>query len=639
MQLSDALLASVVASLKAAGESGEASKRREDRTPLVGRAVIVPCGAHTGRKPTNVGVRDLSPSGIGIVHTSELQTGERFVLLLPRGASKVASGVLCSVANCRRAAGGSFLIGATYIALVRANQPPRPLESHLNAVPEPTSLPVKDLLAAFRKQAENVLKPEELTLLHEIERRLAQPKPAEVSPTVLGAPRVKADVVPAAAPAPPASDARSDKRGPAEIRPLLTRDECLQRAEKAMQARTLSGVVAQVITLAASPRGDMSELAALVSRDPILSARILQAANSVSYMSTRGIVSTVAEAVRNIGCATVRDIAAALGVFDAMPPSGPDGFNPIRCWQHSFAAATLCQRLAPEADGGPAYLVGLCHDLGEILFHTHFAAEYQQVIEAQQASGKRRDEVERVMLGMTHGELVQTILRCLKLPDAIREPIEDHHRTGVVGRPETALGRVLRLADLYANGVLLASSTHSPVAPLSRPECRAAAGAENPPRPDGLALRGEIFGLTAMLARLSPKEDAALMTPPYAHRPQRLCLVRDPSLSSFDPIEAALESMAELQVRNAMPSAEQLNGFEGVVVVARSTSAAGFTSHEVTAAARIRPALWLTGRVDEGSVPPNSAAPIAWPVPLNRLAEFVEQICADAQPQPRSNAA
>ena len=84
----------------------------------------------------------------------------------------------------------------------------------------------------------------------------------------------------------------------------------------------------------------------------MLSARILQAANSVSYTSTRGIVSTIPEAVRNIGCATVRDIAATFGVFDAMPASAADGFNPIRCWQHSFAVAT---RLERKSLSGPTW--------------------------------------------------------------------------------------------------------------------------------------------------------------------------------------------------------------------------------------------------------------------------------------------
>ena len=40
----------------------------------------------------------------------------------------------------------------------------------------------------------------------------------------------------------------------------------------------------------------------------------------------------------------------------------------------------LSQRLVPEEQSGLAYVVGLCHDLGEILFHTHFAEEYRQLL-------------------------------------------------------------------------------------------------------------------------------------------------------------------------------------------------------------------------------------------------------------------
>jgi CheY-like chemotaxis protein/HD-like signal output (HDOD) protein len=468
-------------------------------------------------------------------------------------------------------------------------------------------------------------------LLSRVRKYIGEPRQEAAGPAKQTVPSPQAPA-PAVQPTPQAA------RPPvtaASTQRLLSREDCIARAQQAMQARTLSGVVAEVIKLAASPRGDMSDLASLVARDPVLSARILQAANSVSYASTRGVVSTIAEAVRNVGCATVRDIAGALGVFDVMPASGPDGFNPIRCWQHSFAVATLCQRLAPASLGGVAYLVGLCHDLGEILFHSHFASEYRQVIEAQQATGKRRDEVERLMLGMAHGELVQTILTCLGLPDEIRQPIEEHHRTGPARRAESAIGKILSLADLYANGVLLASSIQSPLAPLTRPECRAATGQENPQRPDGVLLRGEIFTMTAMLARLSPKEEASLLAPPYSKRPGSICLVRDPSLSAFDPIHAALESIIEVAVREAMPAGAELEGYSGVVVLARSTSVAGLTATEITAANRTRPVLWLTGRIDEGSVPPTSVPPILWPLPLNRLGEFADKLGVARAPEPR----
>src|SRR6185312_10064813 len=320
----------------------------------------------------------------------------------------------------------------------------------------------------------------------------------------------------------------------------------------------------------------------LVARDPLLSARILQAANSVSYTSTRGMVSTIPDAVRNIGCAAVRDIAASLGVFDAMPACSPDGFNPIRCWQHSFAVATLCQRLSGDNNSGLAYLTGLCPDLGEILFQTHFGAEYRQVLESQQATGKRRDELERKMLGLTHGEMVLTILRCLGLPETIRNPIEAFHNAGVAARPANdPTARILRLADLYANGVLLAASVQAPVMPLSRPECRGATAEEHPSRPDAVSLRSEIFALTAMLARMSAKDEATLMTPPYPHRKVRVWLARDPSLSSFDPIAAALESLSDATISDRLPTSEEAAGHRGLVVVSRSTTAPGLGGFEI----------------------------------------------------------
>lgn len=400
-----------------------------------------------------------------------------------------------------------------------------------------------------------------------------------------------------------------------------------------MQARTLSGVVGQVIALAASPRSDLSDLASLIARDPMLSARILQAANSASYASTRGTVSTIPEAVRNIGCSAVRDIAAGLGVFDAMPACSADGFNPIRCWQHSFAVATLCERMAGDADGGPAYLIGLCHDLGEILFHTHFGAEYRQVVDAQRATGRRREELERRMLGMSHGELVVTIMQCLGLPDAIRRPIEAFHKSGIAARGALdAPTRRLRLADLYANGLLLASSPQSPLVPMTKPECRAAAGQDEPARPDGVPLRAEIFALTAMLARLSSKDEAALMAPLYPHKSVRVWLARDPAFSGFDPVAAALEALADVTVQSRLPDAAEAAEHRGIVVLSRNAGSGGLRAPEISRAAALRPnaplpALWLTGNVD-GMPPaqPGCITPALWPVPIVTLADFVARL-------------
>ncbi|MDB5292192.1 MAG: response regulator receiver sensor signal transduction histidine kinase, partial [Phycisphaerales bacterium] len=226
------------------------------------------------------------------------------------------------------------------------------------------------------------------------------------------------------APASPAAQVASPKATPvpgsdAPVPELLTAEECLSRVRASMQGKTLSGAVANVISLAGSPRADAAQIAGLIARDSTLSVRVLQAANSATYASKRGPVTTLTDAVRNIGCSTVRNIAATVGIFDAMPATAMDGFNPIRCWQHSFAVARLCESLIAPVDaqqGGTAYLAGLCHDLGEILIRTQFGRELQQVCEAQTLTGKPRAELERRMIGMTRGELANAVMTCMGLP-------------------------------------------------------------------------------------------------------------------------------------------------------------------------------------------------------------------------------
>jgi HD-like signal output (HDOD) protein len=415
-----------------------------------------------------------------------------------------------------------------------------------------------------------------------------------------------------------------------------------------MQAKTMSGVVMQVISMAASPHSDATQLSSLISRDPVLSARVLQAANSAAYATGRGFITNITEAVRHIGCSTIRNIATALGIFDAMPETSPDGFNPIRCWQHSFAVARLCERLSSAADagkgggdgdadpdagaapaGGTAYLVGLCHDLGEVLFHTQFAAEYRDVIEYKSRTGLPADKVERAMLGMTHGELAATILRHLGLPADILAPIEAAHvalARGVDPRDRTA--RILRLAEFYANGLMLASGGGGLVAPLTQVECRAACGQAEPARPDGVTLRAEILALTGMLSGMTRGDGERLMEPLRPRGAVRVWLAREGTLSSFDPLAAALDAMAQVEIHPALPKPDEWQDCDALVVATRSPATAGFTSGEIAravaqrAGGRTTPVLWLTGTEPQG-LPPGALPLRKWPVPVDELYQFL----------------
>jgi HD-like signal output (HDOD) protein/CheY-like chemotaxis protein len=420
-----------------------------------------------------------------------------------------------------------------------------------------------------------------------------------------------------------------------DVPQLLTTEECTRRAENALQAKTLSGVVTQVLQLVSSPRSDMTQLASLIGRDSLLAAGVLRTANSSAYASTRGVVMTIPDAVKNIGCAGVRNIAAALGVFDAMPASSSDGFNFIRCWQHSFAVAQLCERLYSSVDpegAGTAYLVGLCHDLGEILMQTEFAGELRKVQEAQLQTNLPREELERAVLGMTHADLTRMIFKRLGLPETIRRPVELFYasqRKSEPTAPKDPLARVLWMAEGFANSAMLAASDQSIVYAMPGAAFKETLAEFNPSRPDISQLRSEIVSMTAMLARLSAKEEEQLMTPLFGPSEARFWLMRDRHYSSFDPIATLLETIATVTIEDRLPTPDEIAQHDGLILMTPGTVTADCDLSVIQAllarAPAGFPAFWLTEQTDM-ALPIDAITIQKSPATIAQIAAFVRQV-------------
>lgn len=420
-------------------------------------------------------------------------------------------------------------------------------------------LGVKDYLLKSRFRLDD--------LLERIKKfECSQPEPAK-PPQLTAAPQASKPTVSSTSPRPESDD----------VPRLLTREQFLRRVQHVFQTKTLSGVVAQVMTLASSPRSDMTQLARLIAQDAMLSARVLQAANSASYASAGTIVTTLPDAIRKIGCSTVRNVAAAVAVFDCIPEASEDGFSPIRCWQHSFAVAQLCERFASKVlpdQAGLSYVVGLCHDLGDIFIRTQLGKEYQQLTQMAQRTGRSKEQLHHLMFDMSPSQMISAVLKSIALPDAIRLPIETLH-SPLRARTNDPIARILWLAENYANASLLASADHSKVSPLSQAFCAAALGDKNPPSPDPGSLRSEVLTLTMTLAKPSRAEAAKLLQPMFQQSSARIWVQRDPGVSEFDPISLALGYLAQVTVHDRLPTDQEIGQVDGIVILASSVGTPG----------------------------------------------------------------
>jgi two-component system chemotaxis response regulator CheY len=452
-------------------------------------------------------------------------------------------------------------------------------------------------------------------------RAAAAPSQAAPPPAPKPAPPAPAPVKP---PPKPAVKATAKTIGAPN---LVTRDKTLAGVSDIASIRALSGVVALVEALAAEAKSSASDLTAVLKQDPFLAARVVQMAAAAG---SKARLASVDDAVRIVGIPAVAEMAAKSGMYKTFSTSSADGLDMLRCWQHSLVVADVMGRIVPKSDAVPpglAHLVGLCHDLGEILLRQKFPNEYAAAADYASQAGEPVTAMLPSVFGLSYAELIEKVLEGLKFPPMVVEPIGQFARH--IGYPVDAhtglLPRALAIADLMAQGMLMTSSEDSQVSPVTQNECRSSLI-------DGTALnlseiRADAVSAACRVAELKPDQEAALSRPLIDRSSTMLAYLRPVSMAPLDPLAAALGNMATVEIREHLAKADDLAGFGGVVVVSASAgeSLIGEAMRARSLGGRNLPILHLTAQAEfePGVNERMGVEELAYPLSLTRLAQFI----------------
>ncbi len=192
---------------------------------------------------------------------------------------------------------------------------------------------------------------------------------------------------------------------------------------------TLPTIALQVIEKANDPDCDLDDLAAIVSQDPALCAKVLRTVNSVMYGS-RKPASTIPAAVRRLGINPLRSLVLALSMSSVRSPALPNELLQ-RFWRVSVAGALAARELAIRAhrsDSDTDLVAGLVRDLGVLILYQSFPTEYQGILDTSPIilSGFQC-ELEEKAMRLNHAEVSAELLRTWHLPVEITEPVRFHH--------------------------------------------------------------------------------------------------------------------------------------------------------------------------------------------------------------------
>jgi HD-like signal output (HDOD) protein/prolyl-tRNA editing enzyme YbaK/EbsC (Cys-tRNA(Pro) deacylase) len=206
------------------------------------------------------------------------------------------------------------------------------------------------------------------------------------------------------------------------------------RIQRLTELPPMPEMAQRILQLRANPYGGAHDLARIVELDPSLAAQVIRYASSPLF-GYRGKLGSIQDAIsRVLGYDMVMDIAFGIATGRAfrIPLDGPLGLRAF--WRDAIYSAALTQALSKllpppqRLRPGLAYLAGLLHDFGFLLFGQLYPSEFAHFNQALLAQPQRElHDLEMEQLGATHTELGTWLMEAWQMPAEIITTVREHH--------------------------------------------------------------------------------------------------------------------------------------------------------------------------------------------------------------------
>lgn len=225
-------------------------------------------------------------------------------------------------------------------------------------------------------------------------------------------------------------------------------EDLRKKIEHISSLPTLPGVLQLVCTMVEEEGSSVNQIAEVISRDQVLSAKLLRMVNSPFY-GFPGRISTVTHALVLLGFNVVKGLVISASVFENL------GGEMRGLWQHSLGTALLSRRLALELrlpEPEQIMIAGLLHDLGKLVLNQTVPEYYQASREHAQIIQCHIGQAEREVFDTDHAEVGAWMAQRWHLPESLCTVLRYHHEPSMAieARKMTA---VVHVADLLARSM------------------------------------------------------------------------------------------------------------------------------------------------------------------------------------------
>ncbi len=215
---------------------------------------------------------------------------------------------------------------------------------------------------------------------------------------------------------------------------------------------SLPSSVSRITELINDPSSNLSDVANVIQTDPALALKTLRLVNS-AYYGIGQRVNTVEHAVTMLGIKVIRNLAYTAAVFETFERGSGELLH------HSVMAGIAMRAVADQSacrgmiDPDEAFVYGLLHDVGKILFFEFLPKESETATLMSHARKVPMYIAEREVIGVDHAELGCRLIQKWGLSDRLAQTVAGHHDLDAMDDAQARpLAAALGIAD-YVCGV------------------------------------------------------------------------------------------------------------------------------------------------------------------------------------------
>jgi putative nucleotidyltransferase with HDIG domain len=198
----------------------------------------------------------------------------------------------------------------------------------------------------------------------------------------------------------------------------------------------------EILTCLQEPGASMADVARIIGRDVAMTANVMKMVNSAFFGARQPIVTTD-RAVAYLGLDTLGALVLAHSVFKSGRPTAIAGFGLEQLHRHSLQTAmaaraiALCEKF-PAAEAEMAFLAGVLHDVGKIVFATRTMPTIGGAMSIAEHGS---------LMQAHHAEVGAYLLGLWGFPNPIVEAVAFHHIPSLAAAEGLSLAGLIHVAN------------------------------------------------------------------------------------------------------------------------------------------------------------------------------------------------